>query len=515
MRHCLSRFLPGFVFLLVVGISGSLAQAQKGSHPDIVLRGTVQGKQNQTYLRIPFNVPEGVVRLSVSFEYSGKSEHTVLDLGIEDPHRFRGTSGGNKSSFTIGLSDATPSYLPGEIVPGQWKLWIAVPNIRQQSVVSYEADVTFTRKTDPASLGFTDTALNTNAGWYRGDLHMHTGHSDGRCRSQSGIEVPCPVFVTVEAAARRGLDFLAITDHNTTSHYEAERELQPYFDHLLLIPGREVTTFAGHANLFGTTEFLNFAIGTQEVPDVNTLLQNARKLGGLVSINHPNAPSGEGCMGCGWTPSLLADLRLITAVEAVNGGAEEGPYSGVSFWECQLQRGYRLTAIGGSDNHRPQWTLEKVGSVGSPTTVVYAKELSVAGIMDGIRDGHVFVDLTGSRDRLLEVMATSKEEKAAMGDSLRAAAGEAVAIKIHVRACRGSGLKFFLDGHNHPALPEMPIANDEQEIAVSWPSDGRQHWFRADVVSLDGHLQLLGNPVYLNYSQIAAAGNGPQSGKAR
>jgi hypothetical protein len=61
----------------------------------------------------------------------------------------------------------------------------------------------------------------------------------------------------------------------------------------------------------------------------------------------------------------------------------------------------------------------------------------------------------------------------------------------------------------------MPIANDEQEIAVSWPSDGRQHWFRADVVSLDGHLQLLGNPVYLNYSQIAAAGNGPQSGKAR
>jgi predicted metal-dependent phosphoesterase TrpH len=44
------------------------------------------------------------------------------------------------------------------------------------------------------------------------------------------------MFVSEEEAARHGLDFLAITDHNTTSHYDEERELQPYFDKLLLIP---------------------------------------------------------------------------------------------------------------------------------------------------------------------------------------------------------------------------------------------------------------------------------------
>jgi len=35
---------------------------------------------------------------------------------------------------------------------------------------------------------------------------------------------------------RRGLDFIAITDHNATSQYNPMRELQPYFDKLLLIP---------------------------------------------------------------------------------------------------------------------------------------------------------------------------------------------------------------------------------------------------------------------------------------
>ena len=43
-------------------------------------------------------------------------------------------------------------------------------------------------------------------------------------------------------------------------------------------------------------------------------------------------------------------------------------------------------------------------------TVVYAQDLSVPAILDGIRSGHVFIDLTGSHDRMLEMTATPPDK---------------------------------------------------------------------------------------------------------
>lgn len=192
---------------------------------DIVLNGNVTGAQNKTYFEVPFNVPAGTHRISVDFEYTGKDERATLDLGIADPNRFRGESGGNKSHFTISETDATPSYLPGAIPVGQWRLLIAVPNMRPQTISHYQAEIRFNSRDEDAS--FTAHPLETGKRWYRGDLHMHTAHSDGSCASQSGKMVPCPVFVSVQTAAARGLDFIAITDHNADSQYDAERELQP------------------------------------------------------------------------------------------------------------------------------------------------------------------------------------------------------------------------------------------------------------------------------------------------
>ena len=103
----------------------------------------------------------------------------------------------------------------------------------------------------------------------------------------------------MEDAARRGLDFIALSDHNTVSQANDIRELQPYFDRLLLIPAREVTTFQGHANLFGTVEPLDFRLGSATVPDWNALLRQVAALHGVFSINHPNRPNDETCMGCG------------------------------------------------------------------------------------------------------------------------------------------------------------------------------------------------------------------------
>ena len=121
------------------------------SPPDLVLQGKVTGSQNKTYIEVPFDVPAGSHRISVDFSYSGKDQKTTLDLGIADPQRFRGNSGGNKSHFTLSETDATPSYLPGAIPAGKWKLLISVPNIRPAAESSFRAEIRlFASGTGPA-----------------------------------------------------------------------------------------------------------------------------------------------------------------------------------------------------------------------------------------------------------------------------------------------------------------------------------------------------------------------------
>jgi hypothetical protein len=472
------------------------------SQPNLVLRGDVRPSQNHTYIEVPFHVPAAVHRVTIQFSYTQKDQHTALDLGLLDPSGLRCWSGGNKSILTIGVSDATPSCLPGSIPSGEWNVLIGVPNIRAGVTSRYTIDIFFTHidrvANEPDILR---APLRTGPAWYRGDLHMHTAHSDGQCPSQTGKMVPCPVYFTVDAASRRGLDFIAITDHNASSQYDAMRELQPYFDKVLLIPGREITTFQGHLNFLGTTEGLNFRLGTPQVPTMNVLLRNALNAGALLSINHPAAPTGEICMGCGFTPAQPVDMRLFTAVEAVNGGTEIPRFSGIPFWEDQLSLGYRLTAIGGSDNHRPMLPLEDSGSIGRPTTVVYAAELSTPAILDGIRSGRVFIDLTGSRDRLVDLHAQAGNSSAAMGGELNAAAGDNVSADLHVVACPGAVAYLVVDGHEGASQRAQPVTTTDQNLGFQWKSDGERHWLLAEIRDPRGHLLLLSNPVYLNWEK--------------
>jgi hypothetical protein len=470
---------------------------------DVVLQGTVQGAQNNTYIEVPFRVPERVQRVTITFHYTEREQHTALDLGLLDPAGLRCWSGGNKSTLTVGISDATPSCLPGPLPAGSWNILIGVPNIRAGVTSHYTAEVYFTRSglvsQEPETLR---APLRPGPAWYRGDLHMHTAHSDGQCASQSDKRVPCPVFLTVEAAARRGLDFIAISDHNATSQYDAMRELQPYFDKVLLIPAREITTFYGHMNLLGTTSYLDFRVGSRSTPDTNTLLRDAQKLGALVSINHPEAPTGELCMGCGWTPKTAVDMGLIAGVEAVNGGSElDGTY-GIPFWDKQLNEGHRLTGIGGSDNHNALSDPNRPSAVGNPTTAIYATELSTPAILAGIRAGHVFIDATASRDRVLTMTGQTARATAQMGDSLEAAQHAPVDFEVHETGADDGKMSLVEDGH----VLVAPAASNEANgtLHTRWMSDGRRHWFRPQVNGADGKLWMIGNPIYINWDKEPA-----------
>ena len=307
MRRWIALFLAG---LLATSVAAERA-------PDIVLRGTLSGVDQHTYRELPFDVPAGISRITVDVDYTGREEKTAIDLGLEGPgdfeaqDGFRGWSGGSKRRFTVSATDATASFLPGAIVPGRWRLLLGIPNIRPAATSTYTARIWLSRDDEGfgPEHGLT-TALATGERWYRGDLHMHSAHSDGGCLNTSKTKsVPCPLFLTVVSAAKRGLDFIAVSEHNTMSQVSELREMQPYFDTMLLIPAREITTFEGHANLFGVSRAVDFRVGSKQVPDWNALLADVARAHGVISINHPRRPNDETCMGCGFTPHDTVDMR--------------------------------------------------------------------------------------------------------------------------------------------------------------------------------------------------------------
>jgi hypothetical protein len=504
------------------------APADTKPQPDVALRGALTGEDNQTWRLVPFVVPAGTTRITVDFDYTTRDAHTTIDLGLLGPDGFRGQdgfrgwSGGNKRSFTVSASDATPSYLPGPIRPGKWNLLLGIPNIRPDTKAEFTAGIRFERTAvDGAARVQSEPILRAEPGWYRGDLHMHTAHSDGSCLSRRQQRVPCPLFLTAKTASERGLDFIAITDHNTVSQTDAMRELQPYFDDLLLIPGREITTFQGHANLFGSVAMLDFRVGSADVPDWNALLANIEQSGGVISINHPVRPSGEQCMGCGWTPRGGIDYGRMQAVEVVNGLDADTPFSGVKFWEHLLDEGRRLTALGGSDNHdallpavnlselrQPHdsdtpssETLAKLrrgsGAIGTPTTVIYADTLSQAGIVAAIRRGRVFIDVAGTRDRSLDLTARVDKQTAHMGDELPVPRGTRVRFEGTVSGVAGGEVEVILDGQRTSLLKDSHVASSTQSFEFSWRADGQRHWIRLDARDGESHRALIGNPIYL------------------
>ena len=105
--------------------------------------------------------------------------------------------------------------------------------------------------------------------WLAGDLHTHTLHSDGA--------------MTVPELARfsvaQGLDYIAVTDHNTISHH-AELPAVAAAHGIILVPGQEVTTRAGHANAFGEMGWIDF----REPADA---WLDAASGPALLSVNHP------------------------------------------------------------------------------------------------------------------------------------------------------------------------------------------------------------------------------------
>lgn len=345
------------------------------------------------HLLVPFEVPEGTVEIEVRHERL--SERNVLDYGLFDPERFRGWGGSNSEPFTIGLDEASRSYLPGPMPAGTWHVVIGKAVIAEPA--AYALEITLrtepTLEPRPGRGTYQPEVLEHGPHWYAGDFHVHSRDSGDASATLEEIAV---------FAEGRGLDFVVITDHNTSAQVDFLTDVQSRHPGLLLIPGAELTTYAGHANGIGVSATLDYFVGLDGVT-IETLARQVLDGGGVFSINHPVLDLGERCIGCLWEQDLPLDL--IGGVEIGTGSAAI-LYSQdtIAFWEDLLRRGARPAAIGGSDDHRAgRDTGAFAAKIGSPTTMVYAEELSPAGIVEGVRRGRTVVKLDGPGDPMVEL----------------------------------------------------------------------------------------------------------------
>jgi hypothetical protein len=203
-------------------------------------------------------------------------------------------------------------------------------------------------------------------------------------------------------------------------------------------------------------------------------------------------------MGCGWTVPNT-DFSRVTAIEVVNGDLREGPGSGISFWQEQLNKGFRLTGLGGSDNHDADLSPNARSAVGRPTTAIYARMLSEHAILDAIRAGHVFIDVEGTKDRIIEFEAKINTSTASMGDSINAPDRRPVHFTVRMIALQGAYPEIIQDGQLTALIDRSTSEKPDQTRGFDYVSDGKRHWFRVNVRSLDGSLLIVGNPIYLNF----------------
>ena len=184
------------------------------------------------------------------------------------------------------------------------------------------------------------------------------------------------------------------------------------------MPGIEYTTYSGHANALGATTYVSPRIG--EALSLKEAVDAFHAQGALFSINHPVYDVGDLCIGCAW--QLAVPPGGVDALEVANGGWDKlGRFfseGALAYWDWLLSQGHHTAAIGGSDDHRADVDLDFTQSpIGSPTTLVHARELSVEALLEGIRQGRTVVKLRGPEEPMVELTSSRGAREAASAES--------------------------------------------------------------------------------------------------
>jgi hypothetical protein len=328
--------------------------------------------------------------------------------------------------------------------------------------------------------------FNPRPGWYRGDFHCHTLHSDGALTPPQLLEL----------ARTEGLDFFAITDHNSVSAY-------PHFGetgNLLILPGTEVTYKGGHFNVFGLEadydwltqmDYIPAPRPEDPYPTVNRLMERIAGLGLLNSINHPLLKP--------WAWEFPdTDLRFVDCLEIWNDPSwpdnqRDNPRA-IALWTEWLNAGYGITGIGGSDYHRPvppPNPPKPPDRLGLPSTYVYASQLSGQAILQAVRQRRAYVSM-GPR---VTFQARANGQTFDMGADLGQWKGE-IEFSATVAGCATPANARIVK--NGEAIAESAVANGGVRLTRTDRADATQPaWYRFDVYDAAGLMLAITNPIFV------------------
>jgi hypothetical protein len=383
-------------------------------------RWTPDDRAQSVYQYLPFEVPEACTGVRVSLTYDRVAG--VLDLGVIDPLGWRGWSGGARSVVALGEDASTPGYLDRGVPAGEWAVVLGLHRLASAGV-RYEVDVSLgpvslpVEAAPPMPSPRPPRELPSADGlrWLAGDLHAHTVHSDG------GLTIAELAALGIE----QGLDFLAVTDHNTVSHHASLGAAEG----ITLIPGQEVTTADGHANAFGDIGWIDFR------QPASSWLDEVSARGGVLSINHPIG------YDCAWRhilgePPPYAEVWHSSWLDRRDGGA-------LAWWQAAR----RPVPVGGSDWHRPGSDARP----GSPTTWIACADGDVLG---GLAAGRTAISAGREGPVLLRV-----------GDELVAVEADgAMLVCPDGRRTPVRGDRATFGGHPEPHLLET---DDRTVIAIA------------------------------------------------
>ncbi|MBA3514979.1 MAG: PHP domain-containing protein [Pyrinomonadaceae bacterium] len=464
------------------------------------------------YVYVPFDVPRNAIRINVSYQYDRANGTNTIDIGLfdarssgldTDPRGFRGWSGGRRSEFFVSRDEATPGYLSGEIPAGKWRIILGLYRVAPAGVdVSFRIDIETKENIlpgrirvkgnpspSPATSSVTPIAENSapqlssggvnghGARWWRGDLHVHTVHSDGNWT----------VAELASSARNTGLDFIVVTDHNTASHHAEIDRLTKGSGQPLVLRGEEITTHGGHTNAWGLPSgtWIDFRVRVGDTARISSIAAQAHRAGALISINHPFVL----CGGCAW--SYDAAARDFDAIEVWNGPWDFTDEPALTMWDKILQSGRRITAIASSDSHRPDTPI------GQPTTHVAAKVLSQAAILNAIRQGRVYLTAEAARPIVsfeAEAATSKRHSRWTIGDDIRLSAPGTIRFFIKTEAVSlGATISLISNGQMIRSFPAK-TDGQPQVIEIECPHDS---YFRLEVRDKTKRVLALTNPIYV------------------
>jgi len=452
---------------------------------------SIPSSPNSRYLDLPFTVPPeaGLVGLRASFKRQGGLPRVFFSLFSPDGYRGSKLKFPNNGNVNCDMwttpEDASPGCIPGPISSGQWRLRLDLREIDAGFDIDLHiyARVQPPVETHPAPF-FDQRILNTQPGWYRGELHAHTTESDG---SLSVSEL-------ITYAEESKLDYLSISDHVTVSQWwRVDRDRPP---NLTLINACEMTGKHGHANMHGLTGWVDTFIG-ENGRTINDVAANVHARGGLICVNHALISS---VLGWRYADFDWHNADLMEIFHAML-GPNNTPL--IALWDGLLRQGFRVIGVGGTDMHDPEVAIERLGQF---ATHVYARELSQPAIIEGLRSGQVFI----STGPILEFQVRNAAGKTALMGGRLSAGAEPVTLTTQVRAPEPLRITFIKDGfflHSEITRPDPDgVARISLTDTYTGPAYYRVELHRPDPHPVypeiewrdHTHIRVLGNPVWVD-----------------